>query len=50
MLCLRWWKSKVIHGMFKWLGYNYEGFYRALECATLGGGGQLEGEENLGKL
>ena len=26
VLCLRWWKRKVIHGMFKWLGDKYGGF------------------------
>ena len=38
VLYLRWWKRKVIHGMFKWLGYKYGGFYRKQEGATLGGG------------
>ena len=28
MLCLRWWKRKVIHGMFKCLLDKYGGFDR----------------------
>ena len=38
VLCLGRWKRKVIHGMFKWLGGNYEGFDSTREGATLGGG------------
>ena len=38
VLYLRWWKRKVIRGMFKWLGYKYGGFYRTREGKTLGGG------------
>ena len=28
VLCIRWWKRKVIHGMFDWLGDKYGGFDR----------------------
>ena len=38
MLCLRWCKRKVIHGMFKCIGDNYVGFYRTQEGETLGEG------------
>ena len=38
VICFRWWKRKVIHGMFKWLRDKYGGFDRAWEGETLGGG------------
>ena len=58
VLYLRWWKRKVIRGMFKWLGYKYGGFYRTWEGKTLGGvwttGGRIEsmrgGKGKLTKL
>ena len=30
VLCLRWWKRKVIHGMFKWILCKYGSFDRTL--------------------
>ena len=38
VLCLRWWKRKVVYGMFRWLEGKYRGFNRTQEGATLGGG------------
>ena len=38
VLCLRWRKRKFLHGMFKWLGGKYGGFYRTHEGATILGG------------
>ena len=48
MLCIRWWKRKVIHGMFKWLGKSMghlivHGRYQHEEEA-----GSPEVEENPG--
>ena len=33
---LRWWKRKVIRGMFKYLEENYGGFERTHDVVTLG--------------
>ena len=38
MLCIRWWKRKVIRGMFKWIEDKYGGFSRIHEGETPGGG------------
>ena len=38
MIYLRWWKSKVVCGMFKWIGDKYRGFDRKQEGGTIGGG------------
>ena len=37
LLYLRWWKKKVIQGMFMWLEYKYGGFKSTNEGSTLGG-------------
>ena len=37
VICIRWWKSKVIRGMFKWIGDKYGGFFRTREGETIGG-------------
>ena len=35
VLCIRWWKRKVVRGMFKWIGGKYGNFYRTQEGETL---------------
>ena len=37
-LCIRWWKRKVIRGMFKFIDDKYGGLYRSQEGETLGVG------------
>ena len=36
-LCLRWWKSKVIHGIFEWIGGRCGVFYSTRRGETLVG-------------
>ena len=37
VICLRYWKRKAVHGVFKWLGDKYGGFYRKREGENLVG-------------
>ena len=38
VLCIRWWKRKVIRGMFQLIEYKYGNFNKTQEGSTLGGG------------
>ena len=44
VLCLRWWKRKVVCGVFKWIGGKYGVFFGTWKGSTLGGSGPPEVE------
>ena len=53
VLCVNWWKRKVIFGMFKWIEEKYGGFGRTQEGETLGGGwtnGRRREYRRVGKM
>ena len=44
VICLRWWKRKVVCGVFKWIGGKCGVFVGTWKVSTLGGSGPPEVE------